>query len=201
MNTGTNPFTAVILKDPKAQERLVELKDSNKYTNWKDIKSKFDEEFDSQVSISALRSAYNKTVATSIMVSGPKENPLGDLVSGMDTRLRGMMEITDILKKLFEEHIEWLINAKELEPFQRMEAVGNAIKHHERLSNTSMKQLNLVASQIQQVTVESTKIQWSEAKVHEELNKLLPNMLKSLEEPDDEGNQKIIVMDRSLINE
>lgn len=201
MNTGSNPETAVVLKDPKAQERLVELRDSTEYTNWQNLKVKFDEEFNSQVSISALRSAYNKAVATSVMVSGPKDNPLGDLVSGMSIRLKGMMEITDTLNKLFKEEIEWIINAKELEPVQRMDVLSKMVRQHESLNNTTTKQLTLVASQIQQITVESTKIQWSESKVHEELNRLLPSMLKSLEEPDDEGNQKIIVMDRSLVNE
>lgn len=201
MNVGTNPVTAVLLKDPKAQERLVELKDSNKYTTWQDIKSKFDEEFDSQVSISALRTAYNKAVATSITISGPRNNPLKKFANSMSTRLDNIMSISDVLAEELQKVIKWLQEAKELEPVQRMNLLASVVRTTESLNNSFIKQLTLVASQLEQVKVEQNKMQWSEAKVHEELNKLLPNMLKSLEEPDENGNQRIIVMDRSLVNE
>lgn len=201
MKPGYHANTLVLLKDPKAQEKIVELKDSNKYSSWDDIKTKFNEEFDSQVSISAIRNAYNKSIATSITVSGPKHNPLNKLADSMGNRLNNIMSVTDILLEEFEKTIEWLRNAKELEPVQRMDLIGRVARTNESLSNSFVKQIALVASQLEQVKIEQTKIQWSEARVHEELNKLLPNMLKSLEEPDDEGNQKIMVLDRSLVGE
>lgn len=177
------------------------MKDSNKYSNWKDIKTKFDEEFNSQISISALRTAYNKAIATSIIVTGPKKNPLNKLADSMSNRLDNMMGITDLLSEEFQKTIKWLRDAKELEPVQRMNLLGSVIRTNESLTNSVVKQLTLIASQLDQVTVELKKDHWNEAKVHEELNKLLPNMLKSLEEPDENGNQRIIVMDRSLVNE
>lgn len=201
MKAGYHANTLVLLKDPKAQEKIVELKDSNKYSSWDDIKTKFNEEFDSEVSTSAIRNAYNKSIATSITISGPKNNPLNKLADSMGTRLENIMGMADILAEEFQKTIDWLRGADELEPVQRMNLLGNVIRSYESLQNSFIKQITLVASQLEQVKIEQTKIQWSEAKVHEELNKLLPNMLKSLEEPDDEGNQKIMVLDRSLVGE
>lgn len=195
MNTGSNSDTALLLIKPEAQKRLVELKDSNEYSNWEDIKTVFDKEFDSHVSVSALKVSYNKTIAKSITIYGPKENPLEDLVGGMEIRLKGMMEITDILKGLFKEHIQWLIDAKDLEPIQRMKVIGDTIRQNEGLSNTSMKQLTMVLSQIQQIKVEVKGIQWTEEKVHDEMNRLEPLRLQILEE-----DGKIAVIDRSLVN-
>ena len=201
MNTGSNQETALILKKPDAQARLVELRDSNKYSNWQDIKVIFDKEFDAKVSISALRTAYNKAVATSITVSGPKNNPLKKFANSMSTRLDNIMSISDVLATELQKCVEWIKGADELEPVQRMNLLGNVIRTTESLNNSFIKQLNLVASQLEQVNIEQKKIQWDEAKVHEELNKLLPNLLKVLEEPDENGNQRIMIIDRSLINE
>ena len=201
MNVGSNSDTALLLRKPEVQDRLVELKDSDKYSNWNDIKTKFDKEFNSQVSVSALKTAYNRTIATNITISGPKNNPLKNLTDNMETRMNNIMSMADILAVEFQKTIDWLKDADELEPVQRMNLMGNIIRSYESLSNSFMKQITLVTSQLEQVKIEQTKMQWTEAKVHEELNKLLPNMLKALEEPDENGNQKIIVMDRNLLNE
>lgn len=198
---GTNPETYLMLKKPEVIEKLVELRDRGGYSTWDQVKTAFNNEFNAEVSITALKTAYNRAMATSITVSGPKTNALEGLLDGLAQRLENSIKITNILNKELQKSVDWLANCEELDPIQRMNLIANVTKTQESLSKTNIQQSELILSQIQQVSVEQKKMQWDEAKVHEELNKLLPTILKTLEEPDENGNQKIVVVDRSILNE
>lgn len=179
----------------------MELRDSNQYANWEDIREQFNKEFKTNISLTAIKNTYNKAIATSVTITGPKNNPLKKFADSMSTRLDNIMAISDVLAEELQRVVDWLRQADELEPVQRMNVLGNVIRTLESLNNSFMKQLNLVSSQLDQVKVEQTKQVWSEDKVHEELNKLLPIILKDLEEPDEHGNQRIAIIDRSIIGE
>jgi hypothetical protein len=191
----------IFLKKPEVREKIVQLRDSEEYRGWEDLTDKFNKAFNTDFSISAVRETYNRAIATSVIISGPKDNPLKEFASSMSQRLEGIMAMSDTLKDILAEQITWLKNCKELEPMARLNTLGKVIAQHESINSAMIKQISLVASQLEQVKVEQNKIQWTEDKVHEEISNILPNILRSLEEPDENGNQRIVVLDRSLLQE
>lgn len=184
----------LLLKKPEVQERLVKIRDSTECSTWQDVLTKFNEEYESNVSMTALRTAYNKAQATSITISGPAQQKFGDFFDGMSKRLERIQTTTDLMQKWLEDTIRFYESSCDLSDIERHEKIMELSPKLDKISTTIMKQLNFVSNQMEQVTLEQQKMVWDSNRLKEEMDKLQPIRLQILE---DEG--EIAIINRGLL--
>ncbi len=192
---GNNPETVILLKKPEVQKRLIELRNDNGTSNWEIIRDKFNKEFNSNVSLPTLKNTYNKLMATSITYSGPAKQHFDGLFDGMAERLENMILITDSMIGEYGAILEKIRNSEEINDLKKSELIMELVPKLDKLNTTVMKQLEFLSNQLEQVTVEQKKLVWDDTKLKEEMDRLMPLQLESLE---DEG--KIAIIDRSILN-
>lgn len=193
MKTGTNADTAILLKNPEFQKRLINLYD-NKCAGWKEVREKIEEEFGQKISLSALKNCYNTCIAKSITISGPEKNYLEGAAENMGKRLDVIMSITDEMAIELKKALNKIRENEKLDSQKKIAMTMALINYNDKLTNSFIKQLNFVASQLKQITIKKNEIQWDETKLYEEIQKSVPSLLSMLEE-----ENKIAVIDRSLL--
>lgn len=195
MNTGSNAETAILLKKPDVQNRLIEIRDSNEYSTWEAVRNKFNEEFKTEISMTAVKKAYNKAMATSITISGPAHQHFDNMFDSMAKRLGSMIKITDVMIQEFNSSLEIIKESNELSDLEKSDIIMELMPKLDKLNTTTIKQLNFLSSQMEQVTIEQKKLVWDDNKLKEEMDKLQPIRLQLLEE-----SGKIAIVDRSLLD-
>lgn len=195
MNTGSNVETAILLKKPEVQKKLIQLRDSNEYSTWEAVRNKFNEEYNTEISMNAIKNTYNKAMATSITISGPAQQHFTGMFDSMAKRLNSMVKITDVMVQEFTDALETIKKSNELSDLEKSEVIMELMPKLDKLNTTTIKQLNFLSSQMEQVTIEQKKLIWDDNKLKEEMDRLQPIRLQLLE---DEG--KIAIIDRSLSN-
>lgn len=196
MNTGSNPDSAILLKKPEVQERLVEIRDSNEHSTWGAVRDEFNKEHNSDVSMSAIKGSYNKTIAMSIKISGPAQQHFSDMFPKMAERLNNITIITDTLADELKNAIHSIRSARDLDPLQKTEAIMELVPRLDKINTSIMKQLTFVSSQMNQITIEQKKSMWDDNKLKIEMDRMQPLRLQILED-----EEKIAVIDRSLLEQ
>lgn len=186
--------STLLLKKPEVQKKIVELRDSNEYPSWETIRNKFNEEYDSHVSMSALKQSYNKTLATSISVFGPEKDHFKDLYKGMAKRLDRMQVVTDSMVLELEKALNLFQTSCELNDLERADLILELAPKIDKLNTSVIKQLNFLSSQLKQVTISQQGMVYNDEKVKEEMDRLQPIRLQILEE-----NGEIAIINRNLI--
>jgi len=184
----------LLLKKPEVQKKLVELRDSNEYSTWEAVKDKFNEEYNSNVSMSALKNTYNKAIATSVTISGPEKQHFNGMFEGMANRLNNMILITDSMIKEYNKMLNLIRESEEIDDIKKSALIMDLTPKLDKLNNTLMKQLNFLVSQMAQVTIQQQKLIWDDNKLKLEMDKLQPLRLQILEE-----ENKIAIIDRTLL--
>ena len=195
MNTS-NQDTLLLLKKPEVKKRLVELRDSNEYSNWEEIRMKFNQEFESNVSMTAIKNTYNKTMATSITVSGNDTQQFNGLIEGMAKRLNRMQVVTDKMIFQIEKALELFESSDELTDLKKAEMILELAPKIDKMNSSVIKQLNFLNTQLKQITIKQESMVWDDNRVKNEMDKLQPLRLQILEE-----DGKIAIIDRSLLDE
>lgn len=194
MKTGSNPETALLLKKPEVQERLVEIRDSNEYSTWETVRDKFNTEYDTNISMTAIKNSYNKAMATSIKVSGPAQQHFEGMFEGMSKRLNNVVTVTDDMIKRFNSALETIQESYDLSDLEKAERIMELTPKLDKLNTAVIKQLAFLSSQMSHVTLEQKKMQWDDNRVKNELDRLQPIRLQILEE-----DGKIAIIDRTLL--
>ena len=144
--------------------------------------------------MNAIKKVYDEQIATSVTISGPAQKHFAEFAKGMTNRLSKITTITDVLANEMESLIKMIKDNTEVDEFKKGEALMKIIPYADKLTNSFMKQLQFIASQLDQVKIEQKKIQWDESKVHEKITECFPKMLKMLED-----ENKIAIIDRTLL--
>lgn len=195
MNTGNNPETALLIRKPEFKEKVVEIRNNNENTTWDQVREQINKEFTSNISLSAIKKVYNEQMAISVTISGPAQKHFSEFAKGMTNRLSKITTITDVLADEMESLINMIKDNKEVDAFKKGEALLKIIPYADKLTNSFMKQLQFITSQLDQVKIEQKKMIWDETKVHDKVQECFPAMLKLLED-----ENKIAIIDRTLLD-
>ena len=145
--------------------------------------------------MTAIKSTYNKAMATSVTVSGPAKQHFSGMFEGMAQRLQNMVVITDSMIDEYKNALHSIRGSMELDDLKKSELIMELMPKLDKLNTSVLKQLNFLTSQLEQVTMEQKKMVWDDNKLKEEMDRLQPIRLEILE---DQG--KIAIVDRSLLD-